>query len=188
MFNNSAFLVCGPESSGNHLAAQVLCLAGCLGSWTDEHQWFNKEIPPAQQPLVWAFSYPRDRRWVPMNLIAYQVVHAGYMPRLVLPMREVQAMCKSQVARGRVEDETTAFNSARVGLTRIFQHIIGMGLDYYWLPYTALTVNPVPVIDGLLRWAQLDADPAAVAEQAGIYRGNLKHYNKEPNRANHVPS
>lgn len=49
---NKAFIVCGPESSGNRLMGAILCRAGCWGSGSTEQPSNLDDIPKDEKLLM----------------------------------------------------------------------------------------------------------------------------------------
>lgn len=125
-----AFLVYGPESSGNKLMHRILIDSGCAGSGTDD-----QPLPDLTASLiVWGRSVPSHGAW-PENEIQ-MVRAAGYDVLVIVLQRNWACMAKSQVFHGYVRDELEAIRNIQAAYRHIFHQIDNTPyviVSYEWL-------------------------------------------------------
>lgn len=91
---STAYLVCGPESSGNRLVASILCRSGCGGEGSTRQPQRPADLPPARGPYA-LIKHHRLPLWIAsLRAIGYGRVCA------VMPLREPVAQTRSAVDRG----------------------------------------------------------------------------------------
>lgn len=152
----AAVLVHGPESSGNHLAMEILQAMGCHGS-TGDRQPFDNGVPPVirGRPIMWGASLPRDRHWPDLEKRIGLVLEAGYTPHVLVVQRGLYPTSQSQQHRRRVPNALEAERNIAGGLARVYAaisralcHQQATGFGYSILLYEELLDRPQAV----LRW------------------------------------
>ncbi len=179
-----AVLVFGAESSGNHLAMDVLISCGCAGSAGDEldRQPFDLTIPPASTtgPICWGASLPRNFTWPDIHSRVNLVISLGYRPHIVVLTRSLMPTVASQLARGRVPDERTAELNIAKANKQIWTALASprfLSIPYSVVPYEDLTRRPYSFV----RWLMDRIDPQTLhcPEPSAldfVYDGNAKHW------------
>lgn len=146
---NRAFVVVGPESSGNRYVTRMLVSGGCIGHG-NVHQplvdatgidWRITVPDPGDKPLAFFRSFPHGRTsdgWPNMEQIDSQLRSARYEPFYLVCVRNWAATIKSQVAVGHVQSEHEARRNVTDGLKRIFRFIAENDVNWILIPYASL--------------------------------------------------
>lgn len=174
-----AFLVCGPEASGNRYLVSLLCSAGCAGKSSqnqpfDAFNGYNWAIRlPNDKPDLFAFhrSFPHGRIWPDMISIIRYLQNQGYLVTVLVMIRNQDIVEQSQVrsmhvanileARSNIKK---AFNLINISLTRV-------NVDFYFVSYSDLAKksyvdwlfgqlgltlsNPEPFVDGDTKYTKV---------------------------------
>lgn len=173
------FLVLGPESSGTRLVTSVLVSAGCYG--TAEHvQPFDNGIPPDLSPVVWRRSYPHghDHKWPNLSRLVEDCGDRSVT--VLITVRDMLCMVRSQLSRGHVQTERQAIDNIRLAYEMLWIAVIGR--DWYAVSYESLVLNPAQAQTDLLNGFLLPL-PEKFVE---VYDGNKKHYDVNVREAQHV--
>jgi len=180
-----AYLVFGAESSGNHLVADILVNAGCLGhsgnhpdwhgefkGWSDAQPW-DKSPPIDETPIVWRRSIPHGGEWTNIKSFIKNVRKRGYEVKCVVVIRELHPTVESQLKWHHVQSrDQGADNIARANL-HIFSHLAAAKVPYVVTSYEAL-VNYPEAQDKLLEELGIPR-PAARLE---TWDGNKKWFSE----------
>lgn len=181
------FIVCGPESSGNKMIAQILIEAGgCFGD-ADYKQRLDKgyDVAPFGKNVVLIRSFPHgsassgDRRWPDLHnekewaeLNGYEVVFIA-ITRAWLPTE------KSQMDHGHVGTNDHAQKNLTEAMPNIMSQIQKHDLDYVLLTYESFVLHPDHETNVLLQRLGL---PMLSHIGPDIKDENLKHYDKVEQR------
>lgn len=157
-----AVLTLGPESTGNHLAVELLIKCGCAGAARDSQPW-DDDIPDAGAvgPIVWGTSVPRDLRWPDLAGRVERVERAGYRPHLVGLARGLLPTLESQLANGRVSDFGMAERQIAGAYAMIWREISEHEMrdyPYSMIVYEELVARPYDVA----RWLVDRINPGAL--------------------------
>lgn len=184
---SKAYLVVGPESSGNRLMARLLIAAGCYGDG-DMFQRLDDRIPTPEeidQPLVWVRSYPHGpngekykRHWPDIyNLIEKLRERSWSSVTIVVMVRDMYCVISSQVAHGHALDHIEAAQRCTQAYFRIFQQLSEMpfGKIPIIVTYEGLINNPEETMGWLIPSLGLGTIDDYVFPEK-ITNQNLKHY------------
>src|SRR3546814_19324561 len=92
MADKRCFLVVGPESAGNRLAAAVLVRAGCVGHASTVQVW-DRTLPEGETPAVVIRSFPHGDDWPDLGALL-STLHARSEERRV--GKECVSTCRSR--------------------------------------------------------------------------------------------
>lgn len=98
-----AFVICGPQSSGNRLLGAILVRAGCWGEGSTNQPKHISEIPSDTEKIVWIHPPCLDTALTDLKTAEFDIT-------TILIIREPEATCRSMVKVGFYPDLTTAFN------------------------------------------------------------------------------
>jgi hypothetical protein len=172
-----AFIVCGPESSGNRMLGAVLCRAGCWGSGSTRQPSVVASIPDV--PLVMVIWHRH------LRLRCAELRARGFVVQALLPVREWCANVGSLISRKHDANEAGAAK-------RILRVMASNLLDalLYDIPLIVTTYEGMtrPALVEMLRRLDLRHDnldeplklpgqdtPGQTYQPNGIEE-NLKHY------------
>lgn len=127
-----AFIVCGPESSGNHLMTSVLIKHGC------QLELKLDFTPPKDGLVVWQGSMPKDTRWYSISDVAKKYRKYDYDVVLIVLSRSWFAMASSQVKNHRPNNLDEAYAAIRRAYRHIFSEIEKINLKYVVVNYESL--------------------------------------------------
>lgn len=174
-----AFLVTGPESSGNRMMAAILSAAGCRGSGSTDSP-YNDQLPAGESPVVIIRSFPHGGRWPNLRELIAQLQSCGYEVTVLVTARGPVALERSQVAAGHQVDGDGARQAIAEAYGRIFPALFASGTRWMLVPYEALVLNPDTAVPELLELLGLNPDfggHVRVDHQLGpITDQNRKHY------------
>lgn len=102
-----AYLIVGPESSGNRHLASVLIDAGCQGKADTVQPWdgpgWSIVVPePRPEHLVVVRSFPHAGTWPSLASLVRQLRQQGYEVAVLLTSRNPAIVERSQVKAGHV--------------------------------------------------------------------------------------
>jgi len=180
-----AFMIYGPESSGNRLLRRILIDgAGCAGD-RDLEQRFDQRLPLAEdEPLiVWGRSVPGmvpRGNWPRFyDRDVGQARKHGYEVFGLVLVRDWCCMVQSQVDTEYKAGANYGLNSqaAMDVYTRIFDAFERLAVSYMIVSYEALVMRPERFVRRLFRDLGLDQ----VGEIEAVYDGNAKYYERWAN-------
>lgn len=137
-----AYIVAGPEASGNRYLTSILCARGCAGAgahhqpFDDPSDW-NRIVLPVERPQRVAFlrSLPHAGVWPDLPRIADQFRAASYSVHLLVPMRDQRIVALSQVAAGHV----ATVQAAHYGIRIAYRTAFASGIPYTPVLYSSLS-------------------------------------------------
>lgn len=138
-----AFIVVGPEASGNRYLGRLLVSAGCAGSGT-HHQPFDKdnwnfELPePYPEKVVLVRSFPHAKAWPDLVTLKRKFDHYGYETTVLILFRDPWVVQESQIKEGHVANREMAFAHYQRAYSLIFEDIEQGELDFRIVPYSSL--------------------------------------------------
>lgn len=95
-----AFVVCGPESSGNRMTAALLISAGCHGEAGVDAP-LNVGLPSGESPVALVRSFPHGEESVPdLIRLSCDLRRKLYATTFIPLTRDTVACAASQVGRG----------------------------------------------------------------------------------------
>lgn len=126
MIKKLAFLIYGPESSGNHITRTFLKAMDCsIG---------GNSVP---------FGSIDGKTHLPDMLgLAHKCEKEGWSVVWVIPIRDFHCMAKSKIHRNRAKDLDAAFLQIKNEYRYIFDVILKHGGDYFLLPMNVLFEHP----------------------------------------------
>lgn len=138
-----AYLVVGPESSGNRYMTRLLCQAGAYGSGTDMQPFDGPEWTirlPAQSNynrIALYRSFPHGGVWVdPVAAVASLQRH--YQTNVLVMVRDQRVVELSQVRAGHVHNEVQARHNIMQAYRSISKTLWVTGPMVYMVPYQSL--------------------------------------------------
>jgi hypothetical protein len=172
-----AFVVVGPESSGNRLLAALLVRAGCFG-----HGWeAESDLPLHHTPAVVTRSYPHGNEWPDLRDIYRTLRDRGYMVQALVTCRDLFCTIESQHASQHHPRELAAANVTRA-IGSIFAQLADLNCAWTLVPYESLILHPIDAVHRLLERLDLPVGNLGSAfvvdgtEHETISDGNWKHF------------
>lgn len=138
-----AFLVCGPESSGNCYLTRLLCEAGCAGRGAGEQPFdgpgCSVVVPEPRPPLVAVVrSFPHGGTWPDLASQVQQLRDQGYRVMVLVTVRDQHSQFLSQLRAGHA-DSWPEYTSRYVRAYRdIFSGVLASGAAFLLVPYACL--------------------------------------------------
>ncbi len=150
-----AYLVVGPESSGNHLVTDILCHAGCHGQSGDHTDWQQTDgdrstvahddlqpwdvcMPDDQDPIVWRRSVPHLEKLPNIAEMVASLEARDYTVTVVVVTREKYATVQSQIKWGHIINTQQGLEQIEQSYQHIFQHIKKAGVAHTLVNYESL--------------------------------------------------
>ena len=167
-----AFLVLGPESSGNRFVTRCLMAAGCDGDG-DHDQRFDKTLDGAKDTIVWRRSLPYGggdgRVWPDLDTMLKKLKARDYRVRVVALLRNQYCTEKSQVGKHVQTYKESAYNIASA-TRRIASFILENDLEAHYITYESVIHNWEAFARVLREWG---LEPVLPAE--GLKDANTQH-------------
>lgn len=169
-----AYLVYGPEASGNRLMGRLLIAAGCIGDGGHAQRWETKP-PTDETPIVWVRSLPlgTDHRWPDVPEHIMRLEDAGYQVVLVILVRDMIATSLSQIAAGHVEHRLEAEQNMLGALQTLLDAPKWAATNHAQVVTYEAIAGGLPYVNALLDRLGL---PALEKLPEPIYDGNAKYY------------
>lgn len=142
-----AYLVVGPESSGNRKLAAQLIEAGCVGGTEFDHP-FMHELPTEEDPVVVVRSYPHGNQWPDVADLFEILRGRGYCVRALVTVRDPLAVMRSQVAR-RHHPRELAWSNYQQAYLSLFEQLRRVNLWYALVPFDVGASDELLAILGL---------------------------------------
>jgi hypothetical protein len=120
-----AFVVVGPESSGNRFMVRLLVASGCQDNDTKDKLAFHR-------------SFPHGKNWPDLNTIIKDLRTANYNPKLLIMVREGYANGLSQISQNHVRNIQDAEKHYKDAYRSIFRSVVEMDADFLVVPYSSL--------------------------------------------------
>lgn len=136
-----AYIVSGPESSGNRYLARLCLQAGCAGDASTE-QRFDRDPPSRQQRVVWIRSLPHAHGWPDLGGLVSLLRGRDYEVQALVPLRCPVATARSQVAAGHVKGEGWAHVHRLTGLSYALGVYAALGVPALVIPLEGLILHP----------------------------------------------
>lgn len=178
----NAYVVVGPESSGNRLLAAILIRAGCYGLASTIQPGDDGLPLHGQSPAVIVRSYPHGNKWPELRNIVPELRRRGYTTRVLIVVRDSYCVEQSQLSNHHRTLEEIRFN-VRSAFHLIFGQLADLTTDWRLVSLESLfrpeavgrlldAIGLPPVMEG----------PLVVEghEYAGVEDPNAKHYHGEP--------
>jgi hypothetical protein len=180
----NAFLICGPESSGNRLWARILVAAGCYGDGSTVQRLdveLNKKIGAGNRPenIVWVRSYPHgseeeDRHWPDISYLRYLLNSVGYDRVYVLvPHRDIFCMASSQVNKRHVPNIQIAHQNIQTAMVMVATSLAVANMKGIQVSYESLVQHSLEYVNRLLAFVEM---PLLGKLPEEIYDGNEPYY------------
>ena len=131
-----AYVVVGPESSGNRMLASLLIGAGCCGGTAFDHPLMF-DVPTGEDPVVLIRSFPHGDGWPDLAEIYRTLRSRGYMVRVLVTVRDPHCVIESQVER-RHHPPELAWSNYQQSYRRIFEQLLTVNAWYALVPYATL--------------------------------------------------
>lgn len=151
-----AYVVVGPESSGNRLVTSLLIRAGCQGT-AGMHGDFVQTLPTVETPAAIIRSVPHGPRFPDLGAEYRTLRNRGYYTRYVVTMRDPFCVVSSMEAnRGHSKDQ--AWEIYRRAYPFIFRHIELEKIPWTAAVYESIVARPVEAVRSLLLVLGLSTD------------------------------
>lgn len=177
-----AFVVVGPESSGNKLLSALLVRAGCVGDARDDGLDIWSVIEPADEPRVsLIYSFPCGQTWPDLRNVYWRLQNKGYLTWFLVVARDPWCVYQSQETR-RLKPLPVAMANYQRAYREIFTQLHAIDAPFLIVPYEAITSEPVRSVRRLLELLGLPTDnlggPLKIngREVCEIRNENAKHY------------
>lgn len=169
----AAYLIYGPESSGNRMMARALIAAGCIGDGDHYQRW--EEQPLDGDPIVWLRSIPNGGQWPSIDMQCRHLQAYGYEPVFLVMVRDWTATSRSQVLRGHVKTELEGL----ANIQRAMRFIMGgvRSWPFQIVNYDAIVSRGWDAICPILE--TLGLDPPPPEKRFEIIDANAKHYEQQ---------
>lgn len=180
-----AFVVVGPESSGNKVMTALLVRAGCVGTADDEHLNLWDRIEPAtEKQVALMYSYPHGSEWPDLRNIYWRLTNKGYLTWILIMVRDHFCVMRSQVER-RLKPAPIAEANYQRAYREIFKQIESGDMPYIMVPYESILMEPMKALQRLFEMLNLPTDNLGgefvvnSKSQQTIRNENEKHYNRD---------
>jgi hypothetical protein len=170
-----AYLVTGPESSGNRYLARLCIQAGCAGDASTQ-QAFDREPPLCQERVVWIRSLPHAGRWPDLDGLVALLRGRDYEVQALIPVRCPVATARSQIGVGHVGSVAQALANRNRGLTYALAAYATLKVPALVIPLEGLILHPKSIPQVL---ALVGLKLGGPAEFTWPYDVNLKHYARD---------
>lgn len=144
-----AFLVSGPESSGNRLVLSLLEESGCVNLTADAEPDWNA-LQPEGETIALMRSMPHGGRWDSIWRLVRHIESFGYTTTVLVPVRDNHCVADSQAEIKYAE----SYEDGLARVSRAYSHVIGAcvlaRLDYHLVPYESLVLHPKQAGNALL--------------------------------------
>jgi hypothetical protein len=170
-----AILVAGPESSGTRMHTRIMIAAGFFGN--DTHaQELDKGFQAAPDRIVFRRSMPHNRKWPDLHAIVADLRAFDYEVKLIVCMRSVWAMIRSQIRAGHAADRRHAANNIDQAYREIYAAATRQDVLFYPSQFDALTGRhwKAACVD-LIRWTGTPAAEAPAALHTYFIDSNAPH-------------
>lgn len=154
MMPKRAYVVVGPESSGNRLLTALLVRAGCAGAGSTSQPF---DLPTEEDPAVLLRSYPHGNEWPDLAAICGELRNRGYVVRVLVLVRDPWCVVQSQRTRQQ-HPEQLAWANIRHAYTTLFGQLAPLNIWWTLVPYEALVLHPVEAVRRLLEMIDLPAE------------------------------
>lgn len=146
---NKAFIIVGPESSGNRLFHRILIECGCYGDGGHD-QRLDRIIPEVHEVeemgfshIVWGSSMPRASEWYRIyDKYIFPIEQRGYAPHVIVLQRDIHAIAHSQVKWGHVKDLQKAYNQITAAYCYIWDQLDDIDIPITIASYDSITRFP----------------------------------------------
>lgn len=164
----TAFLVFGPESSGNRFWMKNLVACGCAGSGEIDQPWDSG--PPAGELVAWRKSFPHGGEWTNIPRFVAALWGAGYEVRAYMTNREWHSTALSQIQHKHV----CSYENGTRNLRRAHA-VIASGLSDLEIPWLAIQYEQLGCLE--YRTAMLAAFGLSFTSPVPEFAGqNAKYY------------
>lgn len=170
-----AYLVVGPESSGNRYLTRLLCQCGCEGAGStiqpfDVGTTGSFSVPePRPEKIAVIRSFPYAKQWLRLDDLITNLENLKYDVTILVMTRDPSIVEQSQIRTGHVKtNEEARLNIARA-YRNIFYGLIVSRCPYLLIPYEQLS-RP-EFVEWLL--TRLDLEPVDSLEP--FANGNTKY-------------
>lgn len=169
-----AYLVCGPESSGNRLTLSILQAAGCKPHTKQaEPRW--QSLKPEGDTISLMRSMPHGGKWDCIKGLLNHLESFGYQVVTLVPVRDITCIVSSQVSIRYTKDQEAGMEKVRRAYSHVLNALIQSKAEFYLVPYESLVLHPKQAANSLLSVLGL---PSLAAFHA--FDQNLKHYTSTP--------
>lgn len=170
-------IVCGAQSSGNHLVSSILMNSGFCGDLTGKQDdKLDAWLSSGKEKVVWRGSVPYgnfvENKWYNLSERINLFTRYGYDVKILVVIREWCSTICSQVAKyTAIEDKTQALSEIRKAYTHIFEYLIKEKIGYFIVNYESLVYQKKATIAALSLFLEVE-----LKSDLEIYNGNSKWY------------
>lgn len=142
------FLVVGPESSGTRLMTRLLMHWGCHGEgghgqmFDSDVWWRHDPFMSFPDKIVWRRSLPHGGIWPDFDMMLRRLETEHYEPHVVITIRSLRPMVRSQVNAGHVRHEVEGEFKVLQALSLITNFVITRKVTYSMVTYEGLIHQP----------------------------------------------
>ncbi|MHC4698498.1 MAG: hypothetical protein ACYTFA_17330, partial [Planctomycetota bacterium] len=140
-----AFVVTGPEGSGNRYLTKLLVSAGCWGKGKTEQpvdedeDGFSLKLPdPLPELLVFFRSVPHALEWNLLRKNLQELRGAGYETTVLIVIRDPEFLEQSQIRSKHVTSTDQARGQIGLAFQQIFAACYATGAEVIPIPYSSL--------------------------------------------------
>lgn len=143
--SRNAYIVVGPESSGNRYLVRFLCAAGCAGRGEQDQPFDGpapgyRFVPPTDVtgPIAFYRSFPHGGLWPDLSAMATTARRAGFLVTVLVMVRDPAVVEMSQVRDGHVITAESALVRVQEAYRAIFDGLSRSGSEFVVVPYQSL--------------------------------------------------
>lgn len=173
-----AYVVCGPESSGNRLLTSILIRSGCVGEASDQPGLWHQKKPSNEEKIVLTISFPHGHEWIDLVDILTQLNNRGYAVWFLITVRDHHCVIESQ-KQSRLKAPELAWGNYMRAYREIFKQLAFMDVPILMVPYEAIISRSVEYVRELLTTLNLpyvDGEVIVNGKVTAITDGNAKYY------------
>jgi hypothetical protein len=172
-----AFLVLGPESSGNRLVTRCLIAAGCDGDGGHRQRFDRPDgIVGAAELIVWRRSMPHGQEWPDLDQMLRRLRDGGYADVRVLAMVRTHYCAVQSQLHGReahVRTEQQAEENLAEAMRKIAVFCAANHLPVRYITYESLVHHFGALAATLADWGlKLTAPPETIRDENKKYLPN----------------
>jgi len=178
--NKKFFLVVGAESTGTHLATNLLIQAGIKRGTRLHDDIKIEDIEERDFPIVYRRSFPHERKWFDIKLTLKPLFEKKLITEsdvlVFVCIRNWHCTIKSQIIRTHVDNEEAALQNIKRAYRDIFRQI--ENVDYEIFSYDEMVNNPYDSINSFYENLKRYGVYAAYECARNITNENKKYYRK----------
>lgn len=137
-----AYLVVGPESSGNRYLVSLLVSGGCSGIGGHDQPFDGPVgniivLEPKPEHIAMHRSFPHGNRWLGLDVLIDQLADHGYQTTVLIAVRDPSACVPSQILGGHTKTIAEAEAHIDRAYREIFAGLERRPTDHILVPYAS---------------------------------------------------